>query len=289
MITRLAYMLLFVCAAPADDNLLANPGFDDLDDRGNPRKWDSFIMQMEGAYGRADDIALNGNYSVTLHIPEPYAKDPLNNWSQNILANLGGEHLVVTGNIKTEKATEAAIWIQCFKKNPLRILASKSTSMDTPIYGTRDWTTVEMEIDVPLDTDFLVVRCVLRGRGTAWFDDTRVSQASDSTSDPSPAAFTPDIVESESDGSNLLLEDLQRANVIMQEMLGSLREGNARLQSEIRVLQQELTDFREALTSENAPGADPEEVPPIERVNLEPLEPRGHPLVPSFRKPKDTE
>lgn len=288
MITRLAYAFFLVCASPAADNLLANPGFDDLDGRGNPKKWDSFIMPMEGAYGRVDDIALSGAYSVTLHIPEPYAKDPLNNWSQNILANLGGQQLVISGNIKTEKATEAAIMIQCFQKNPLRILASKTSSTDTPIYGTRDWTPIQMEIDVPLDTDFLVLRCVLRGRGTAWFDDTEVSKKAGKSPASPPAASSPETDDKQED-IPVLLEDIKRANAVMQEILDSLREGNARLKTEIQDLQKELTDFRQELTSGEAWAKSQADATPNPSIILEPYEPKGHPLVPSATRSKETQ
>lgn len=288
MITRLAYAFVILCASPADDNLLANPGFDDLDGRGNPKKWDSFVMPMEGAYGRIDDIALSGAYSVTLHIPEPYTKDPLNNWSQNILANLGGQQLVISGNIKTEKATEAAILIQCFQKTPLRILASKTSSADTPLYGTHNWTPIKMEIDVPLDTDFLVLRCILRGRGTAWFDDTKVAKKSAETPKSTPASAPPETDDNEV-APPMILEDLERANAFMQEILDSLQEGNARLKTEIYDLQKELTEFRQELTTGEAWANDLNEVPPPPPIILEPHEPKGHPLVPSAPRPKETQ
>ncbi len=163
-------------AAPvAGMNLLANPGFEsrsaDLPDR-----WDFFVQSKPGAVARLDNTAHTGEFSVWLHTPTPYEKEPVNNWSQNIIADFGGQTLQVSGFIRVAEAKEAALWLQCWRKSPWGVLAAESTSIDMPVYGTADWQEVSMEVEVPEGTNFVTLRCVLLGTGSAWFDDISVSR-----------------------------------------------------------------------------------------------------------------
>ena len=159
-----------LCAPAWAANLLANPGFEDLD-RTMPARWYVYVAPMEGAIGELDATTSHeGRFSVKLHNAQEYEKEPANNWSQNIIENLGGRELLVRGFIKTKEATEAAIWLQCCTKRPWRVLHFATTSADYPRYGTSDWAPVEMRVTPPQGTDFITVRCVLKGRGTAWFD-----------------------------------------------------------------------------------------------------------------------
>ena len=114
----IAPILLFVPLAWAGDNLLANPGFEKLS-VDQPVRWNLFVQPQEGAFGRIDDTAHSGKYAVQLHIPTPYPRDPANNWSQNILGEFGGQRLRLSGYLKTADATEAALWLQCWRKRPL--------------------------------------------------------------------------------------------------------------------------------------------------------------------------
>ncbi len=160
------------------DNLLANSGFEEiLVDR--PLRWDLYLKPRAGAVGRLSNTAKTGEFSVMLHVPTPYPRDPVNNWSQNIIGELGGQRLKASAEIKVEDAQEAALWVQCWRRTPWALLQTTSSSVDAPMYGTRDWEPVEMTLDVPPGTDFLTVRCVLLGTGTAWFDDLNVATAAE--------------------------------------------------------------------------------------------------------------
>lgn len=157
-------------APAAPQNLLANPGFEQLvADR--PVGWDLYVEPMAGAFGRLDADARSGQYAVMLHTPLPYARDPANNWSQNVIGAYGGKRMRASAYIKVRDAQEAALWVQCWRKRPTSVIASASSSTSQPLYGTRDWEQVSFTLDVPPNTDFITVRCVLRGTGTAWFDD----------------------------------------------------------------------------------------------------------------------
>ena len=151
-------------------NHLGNSSFEDLiADR--PARWESFVEPQDGAFARIDDEAATGRYSAQLHIPRRYAVDPINNWSQNVVGDLGGKTVRLAGQIKVEAASEAALWIQCWRRRPWGVAEFATTSRDQPVYGSADWQAVEVEVDVPVGTDAITIRCVLKGTGTAWFDD----------------------------------------------------------------------------------------------------------------------
>ena len=176
---RRALCLIALAAASASaDNLVANPGFEDLAGD-KPARWDQFVQPMPGAVAELSDAAHDGTYAVQLHIPAPYAKEPVNNWSQNIIGGFGGQTLRVSGFIRVEEAKEAAIWLQLWRKKPWGVLGAASTSIDMPVYGTQDWQEVSMEVPVPEGADFVTLRCVLMGSGTAWFDDLSVTRVED--------------------------------------------------------------------------------------------------------------
>lgn len=129
-------VILAAAGSAAADNLLANPGFEELKGAG-PARWQCFVMPQEGARGWLDaNTAHEGAHAVALHIPKPYAVEPANNWSQNVMADLRGRTLRVRGHIRTENATEAAIGLQCFRGTPFAILTAVTTSAASPMYGT---------------------------------------------------------------------------------------------------------------------------------------------------------
>lgn len=185
---RLAPALIALAAVmPAGaQNLLANPGFEDLS-ADVPARWDHFVQPKPGAVAAVSDAAHGGTYAVWLHTPTPYEKEPVNNWSQNILGGVGGDTVRVSGFIRVEDAKEAAIWLQMWRKRPWGVLGAETTSKDMPVYGTRDWQQVSMDVAVPEGTDFVTVRCVLLGTGSAWFDDLSVTRVSKDSAAPAVA------------------------------------------------------------------------------------------------------
>ncbi|MDP2324301.1 MAG: hypothetical protein Q8N51_09765, partial [Gammaproteobacteria bacterium] len=72
--TRLFAVLPWLAALPIGaENLLANPGFEELAaDR--PVRWDYFVQPKPGAAATLTDEAHGGQYAVWLHIPTPYEK-----------------------------------------------------------------------------------------------------------------------------------------------------------------------------------------------------------------------
>ncbi len=272
-----ALVTLCACASTAEaDNLLANPGFTEIDERGLPKRWELFVMPMEGAIGRLDTSTLGEPYAAMLHNPEAYPEEPANNWSQSVIADLAGKELLVAGDIRCEDATEAAIWLQCWAKNRLRVLAAATTSTDSPVYGTKGWTHVEMKITVPENTDFIILRCVLKGRGTAWFDDVRVED-SPITAETGDGKATP---ETEAQQTAEDKEPILKTGEDVGKALAALRETNEALVARIKALQDRL----DALRPDPAPRAsrlDPPTIPRPTRPRSETISPRAGLKVPT--------
>lgn len=244
-----------ICAHAQAQNLVANPGFDQVGPMGMPKHWDLFIMPMDGAEGRLDTPALSEPYAAMLHNPEPYPKEPANNWSQVLLAPLEGKELLIAGNIRTQDATEASLWIQCFQKDPPRVLAAATTSTDTPVYGNTDWTPVEMKLKVPQGTRFLILRCVLQGRGTAWFDTLRVEERTAQEEGPAESTDTSPAGEDlEEPGIALEQSPSGEDTEAIRDALENLQALNEALRTQMQALETELADLRDELAKPPLPA-----------------------------------
>lgn len=268
-----------MCTAAWPDNLLGNPGFEVID-AGRPAQWDVFVLPQPGAEGGLDDeIAYQGRYSVRLHTPEPYEREPLNNWSQSIRADVAGKTLVVRGTIKAAGVTGAALWLQCWRRDPLCVCHVAATSTKAPVSGTTAWTPVEMDVSVPEGTDFVVLRCVLKGTGTAWFDDLSLEEKV-----PQPAETanktSSDQTHSHAVTAGQTAQGLIEANREMAEAIRALRATNQNLAEQLTELQKDLRMLREYIgrTSQAAVPQSPAELRQARpaRSRVPPLVPHGY-------------
>lgn len=265
-----------------------------------PAYWRSFVEPREGAYGAVDESeAAVGDNSIMLHIEEPYARDPANNWSQNVLEDLAGEELRISAQIRTEDAGEAVIWVQAIRNRPWRILRTASTSERREFSGTRDWTEVSHTFRVPEGTSYVVVRCVLRGAGRAWFDDLRLErlngeiapadeEEAESLDIGQNAALTPEdpeerpfdepgpdeargtrqddeaLVQALLDANQVLLDtyqELRRTNEILVERLETLESDLSVVREEFEALEEGVREISESLEEPEADDPEPEPEP----------------------------
>jgi hypothetical protein len=283
-------LLLAAVSSQAAENLLQNGGFETLEDD-NPAGWQAFVQPQEGASAAVEGDAAKGKRCAALHIAEPYATEPYNNWSQNVLGEFGGKTLVLRGRIRCEDATDASLWIQCWQKQPWNLLNAATSASESPMSGTQDWTTVEVRIDVPAETEYLTVRCVLTGTGSAWFDELALEEtteraeapAAKSSSksgaakapkeprkpvEPSPATGRKPAEPAAGSGiTDPSVRELVNANRVLLEGYQALRETNEALAEQIRALQEEVKGLRQQLAEQSTEAdkaeADEEPAPPL--------------------------
>lgn len=290
--------------AAGEQNLIGNPGFE-ISSGDRPARWDLYLMPQDGAYARLDGPGHTDAFAAAIHAPLPHPKNPVNNWSQNVIGEFGGKTLALTAYVKAQDVHEAGVWVQCWRRRPLTLLDTATTERDFPVFGTVDWQLLETTVNVPAETDFLTVRCVLKGPGTVWFDDLSlmdtegkpganpeaaagVNTAAPSTPAPSPpaqpsppgvtapapmlpaAAPVPSAAPHESTlPFDLMLETNQSLVVDMDE----LRQSNEALLDEVMRLREEVSTLREQLDQEDAPA------PPLAESNTQEL--RVPPIVPA--------
>ena len=243
----LPYALACIVAAAATGPWVLNPGFEQAVNS-RPLRWELFVQPMDGAYGRLSEDTHTGEHAVMLHIPQPYPTDPVNNWNQTVLGEFGGSTVEVTGFIKTENATDASLWLQCWQQ-PARLLHVGSSSSTTPMYGTQDWREVRFEVEVPKEADFLVLRCVLQGQGSAWFDDIALSVRAVEPGEPESLPEETEEVAAPldtapADASAAVLEAAQA----LRETVEQLRESNEALRERFEAIQAELSEVRAELS-----------------------------------------
>ena len=272
---------LLAANASAQVGPLSNTGFEDTLDS-LPSAWKVFVAPQPGATGELDSThAFEGRNSVRLHIPTPYAVEPANNWSQPLPITEAGVRVRVRAYIKTHDATEAAIWLQCFKRDPWMVLKQVSSSIDAPVYGTMDWTPVEFETLIPRGTDYAMIRCVLKGHGTAWFDnvtvetmghsETLAAKPLETATRETPIEVTPPEPESISPKEPAPIPAQPpppKPVVAKQADNEKLRESNEALANQLKQLQAEIAELR-AVFSTPPPTVDRTPPPP-------PLVPHGY-------------
>lgn len=276
-------MLIVAMVAPwaGAENLLANTGFEQLRG-GMPAHWNLFVAPMEGAHGKlATSPVHQGRYAAMLHNPRPYEQEPLNNWSQSVVEDLGGRTVTLSGAIRTRDATEAALWIQCWTRTPARVVKFASTGADNPRYGTTPWTRVSTTVDVPEGTDFLMVRCVLKGHGTAWFDSVTLDAESDGGAGALAALEPDDPVVDGAAAAKPGPEDARRvpmatahelaeaqrklalAQAALDETQAGLREAGAEMRDRVVSLQAQVEALREELRAVREVARPEPPVPPL--------------------------
>ncbi|HRI89843.1 MAG TPA: hypothetical protein PLJ47_16565 [Candidatus Hydrogenedentes bacterium] len=293
MRTVLACFVVFAASAGAD-NLLANPSFETVANN-LPASWKFYVQPRDGAAAEIDyRIAKDGTNAVRLSIATPYPEDPANNWSQNLIGDFRGKKLVVRGAIKTENAGEAAIWVQCYQKSPLTVALQQSTALDKLVTGTQDWTPVEITVNTPLNTDFVVVRCVLRWRGTAWFDalsaeliedDSAATPSADATLPKMPAPPSmPALPEmpAVTSPNNAVTPDAKvilEAHEALRKANEELRKSNAAMSQQLEDLRKQIEELKTQVSNTSDAAAQLQnDIKPMERE--EPVKVPPPPLVP---------
>lgn len=277
------WLLLITAVAGPEGNLLLNPGFENATG-GVADHWNVFVMEHPALPGGAQPpqgaivtTASEGKHAALLHNTAPYPKEPCNNFSQIIWEKLAGKKIKVAGAIKTQDATAAAIWAQCWQRTPYKLLRIASTGDRTSVSGTTGWTHVEMSVDVPENTDFVIIRCVLRGKGKAWFDDLSVTDITPPAPEPSPKPEPHPEPKTNAKELQSVLKSLRAASKANKDLLAQVES----LQQEIQALRGQLEAMQKAAVK--PPEAEPP-APPAPALSPPKKVP---PLVPHGMKPEE--
>ncbi|MCX5770741.1 MAG: hypothetical protein NTZ09_10780 [Candidatus Hydrogenedentes bacterium] len=286
------WLLVLILAAGDEPNLLQTPGFEEVS-AGLPDHWNVFVMDYAPlekpevpAQGGVERAGREGANAAFLYNPAPYRSEPCNNWSQVVWGDLAGKKLRLSGAIKTEDATAAALWVQCWQRTPYKLLSVGSTSDKTPVTGTAGWRDVEMTVDVPAGTGFVMVRCVLRGKGKAWFDSLSLREVAEPPkpeASPAPKLVKPNVIPIPTPRANETPDIRELKSVA--DSLHTFSKANADLSEQVESLEQEIQALREQLKAlEQAAG----QVHTPEAASAEPSSAkRVPPLVPHGFKPED--
>ena len=159
-------------------NYIANSSFEKLDGKGDPTHWfrawrptlaTDLKMEVDNT------CAHTGTTSVKISCAG-LKELVCNNWAQEIKDFPKGGRMHLTGWIKTQdvQKDDVLICIQCWDKDD-QMLGFGTTQEKYVFEGTKDWTQVQADVFVPVDTKIICVRLSLSGKGTVWFDDIALS------------------------------------------------------------------------------------------------------------------
>ena len=228
------------CADEEPVNLLKNAGLEDGSDA-QPAGWRVFTVPAEGVEALWDKNAHHsGKQSLMLHIETPYKDEVYNNWYQHVSPVTAGVKLLLSGYVRSKEVTEAAIWLQCWRDGSGEALRFATTSIAHPITGSVDWTRVETSIVPPPGTSFVTVRCVLAGKGTAWYDDLLLVPEREPDEPKPPEKTNAKPKGADTDTLNALLE----AHKILLETNKSLAENASLMMDELAKIRDELNQLK---------------------------------------------
>ena len=92
----------------------------------------------------------------------------------------GGPGLyVLSASIKSEGLAEGAstaVCAQCLNEEHKQIGFATTQRQSAQLEGTKDWTEVSVEVDVPEGTKSFLAFAFLKGTGKVWFDDIRLQR-----------------------------------------------------------------------------------------------------------------
>jgi hypothetical protein len=147
-------------------NLIYNSSFE-LGRGNEPSGWMSEIKGDEVYLERDVIEKFDGKFSASITSNNPSAKS---SWFQDIHQFPKEKKFILYGAIKTYYADSAFLRIEVY--DTLGNLRSfNSTEILT---GTNDWKVYTCAVIVEKDAKKIRVKCVLNGKGSAWFDDVEL-------------------------------------------------------------------------------------------------------------------
>ncbi|MBI2297768.1 MAG: SGNH/GDSL hydrolase family protein [Armatimonadetes bacterium] len=157
------------CGAP---NLAANPGFESADEHGALAGWVGESAGMTTvSFARDAEVARSGSASGRITIT------PTDNLSWPAFALRvpvkAGQCYAAEAWIRTRDVAKVAyIAVDYLDAKDARV----SFSASGLVSGTKDWTRVAAKPVIPTGAETMVLRLILYGYGTAWFDDITLAR-----------------------------------------------------------------------------------------------------------------
>jgi len=172
--------------------LLVNGDFEGAVVLEAPVGWFRAMMPDRAINHSAGIESVPGRGNVAFIRQEGVKTQIANNWAQRLDVVPIGARLQLTADVKIEGLPENTgfVMIQCWDEAD-RLLAAATSQSDQPLGGTQDWTTVSLEIVVPLRTSTIIVRCGLSQSGTIRFDNVSLKVISPGISQPADTTRVP--------------------------------------------------------------------------------------------------
>ncbi len=159
-------------SAQAGLELLKNGSFEEGMMLGLPVGWFKAMIPDRTIHMEAGLTPIAGRGQVAFIKQEGVKMPLINNWAQRLETVPLGAKLKLTADVKTQDLPENTgfIMLQCWDQDN-KLVGGATTQGNQPIGGSHDWKTVSIEVDVPVETKSIIVRCGLAQSGQIWFDN----------------------------------------------------------------------------------------------------------------------
>lgn len=159
-------------AAPAGLELIQNGSFDQGMILGLPLGWFKAMNPARAIHLDAGMETMEGCGQVIYIKQDGVTAPVINNWAQRLETVPLGATVSLSVAIKTKDLpyNTGFVMLQCWDKND-KLIATNSTQSIPLIGGTEDWRNVCFQMDIPEETESIIVRCGLTKSGQIWFDN----------------------------------------------------------------------------------------------------------------------
>jgi hypothetical protein len=125
---------------------------------------DNLTMELDNS------VSYSGSRSVSISNTNIYDEEVSNNWAQTIDNVPIDKTVELTGWLRTVDAESVVMVIQCWDEND-EMVGFGTTQTEGNITGSSDWTQYTASVNIPSETEKIIVRLALTGTGQVWFDD----------------------------------------------------------------------------------------------------------------------
>ena len=148
-----------------------NGSFESWGDTRCPDEWN--CSGSEYTFEKLEGVAHDGLLALEIKSKSSAKATDKGTISNFVIPNYEGRKLVLTGYLRAENIVGSAGLSLRLDKDRKTIAISEMG--DSPVEGTIDWSRFSIELDYIDDIDNLVFGAYLKGQGTLWIDDLRLT------------------------------------------------------------------------------------------------------------------